>query len=95
MVVADHARLGIHAEASQQVLPCSGVVLDLLVLGGSQRSRLAKEGGGDSQLPDVVDERGAGQDDQALGGQPHGSAHGDDGNSDAVAVRVGGGVVRG
>jgi hypothetical protein len=42
VVVTDHACLGIHAEASQQALPCRGVVLDQLVLGGRQRSRLLK-----------------------------------------------------
>jgi hypothetical protein len=42
VVMTDHACLGIHAEASQQALPCRGVVLDQLVLGGRQRSRLSK-----------------------------------------------------
>jgi hypothetical protein len=43
VVVADHARLGVHAEASQQVLPRGGVVLDLLVFLGGERSGLAKQ----------------------------------------------------
>jgi hypothetical protein len=42
VVMSDHARLGVHAEASQQVLPCRGVVLDLLVLLGGERSGLLK-----------------------------------------------------
>jgi hypothetical protein len=95
VVVANHAGLGIHAEALQQVLPCRGVVLDLLVLRGSQRPRLAKEVRGDGQLPDVVDERRAGQHDQALRRQPHRPAHGDGGHHDPMAVRVCRGVVRG
>jgi hypothetical protein len=42
VVMTDHAGLGFHAEASQQALPCGGVVLDQLVLGGRQRPRLSK-----------------------------------------------------
>jgi hypothetical protein len=42
VVVADHARLGIHAEASQQDLTSCGVVLDQPVLGGRQGPRLSE-----------------------------------------------------
>jgi len=95
VVVADHARLGIHAEAAQQVLPCRGVVLDALVLLGGERARLAKEGRRDRQLADVVHERRAGQHDQVVGRQTQRAAHGDRGHGDAVAVRLGARVVGG
>jgi hypothetical protein len=95
VVVADHAGLGVHAEASQQALPCGGVVLDQLVFGGGERSRLLQEGGRDGELAHVVHERGAGQHDEAAGGQAQlaPGRHGQ--NGDAVAVRVSAGVVGG
>jgi len=95
VVVADHARLGVHAEAAQQVLPCRGVVLDLLVLLGGERSGLSKEGRRDRQLADVVYERCAGQRDEPRGSHPQLAGDGDDRYGDAAAVGLGGGVVRG
>jgi hypothetical protein len=95
VVVADHARLGVHAETAQQVLPCRGVVLDLLVLLGGERSRLSEEGRRDRQLPHVVHQRRAGERDQPRSGEPQLAADGDGRNGDAVAVGLGGGVVRG
>jgi hypothetical protein len=95
VVVADHARLGVHAEASQQVLPCRGVVLDLLVLLGGERSGLSKNGRRDRQLAHVVHQRRAGEPDQPWGREPQLAADGDGRDGDAVAVGLGGGVVRG
>ena len=95
VVVTDHARLGVHAEAAQQVLPCRGVVLDLLVLLGGERSGLSKNGRRDRQLADVVHHRRAGQPDQPRRGQSQLAADGDGRDGDAVAVGLGGGVVRG
>jgi len=95
VVVADHARLGLHAEAAQQELPCGGVVLDLLVLLGAERSGLSKNGRRDRQLADVVHQRRAGEGDQPRRGQPQLAADGDGRDGDAVAVGLAGGVVRG
>jgi hypothetical protein len=95
VVVADHARLGVHAEASQQVLPCGGVVLDLLVLLGGERSGLSKKGRRDRQLPHVVHQRRAGKRDEPRRGQGQLATDGDGRDGDAVAMSLGGGVVRG
>jgi hypothetical protein len=95
VVVADHARLGIHAEAAQQAVACRGVVLDEPVLGGRQGPRLLEECRRDRQLAHVVHERRPGEHDQAVGGQLQRAGDGHREHRHATAVCVGAGVVGG
>jgi hypothetical protein len=95
VVMADHIRLGIHAEAAQQAFARCGVALDQPIFRRRQRSRLSKDFPRDLELAHVVHERRAREHDQPLGRQAQSASgrHGEHG--DAVAVGVGDRVVSG